>query len=79
MAGAPEKVTLVEMQRMVNAIKRNKYGAQKLTIDNITFDSHKEGRRYEHLKLCLNAGIIKDLVLQPKYKFFPHYKLLNGC
>ena len=65
----PEKVTLVELQKMIKAIKTNKYYAQKMVVDNITFASRKEARRYQHLKLCLSAGIIKDLVLQPKYSF----------
>lgn len=42
----------------------NKYGAQKIQIDGITFDSKHEGERYIQLKNLERAGIIKDLKLQ---------------
>lgn len=49
------------------ASPRNKYGAKKTTIDNIVFDSMKEARRYEQLKILQNAGKISELELQPSY------------
>ncbi len=54
---------------MLTGIKKNKYNAQKVTIDGITFDSRKEGQRYSHLKLLQAGGAIKNLELQPKYRF----------
>lgn len=48
--------------------KKSKYGNRKVTIDNIVFDSEKEGRRYQDLKLLLQAGEISDLRLQVKYE-----------
>lgn len=45
----------------------NKYNAIKTTIDNVTFDSKKEGARYIQLKLEQKNGDIKDLELQPRF------------
>lgn len=44
-----------------------KYKAKKVIVDGITFDSKKEARRYQELKLLERAGVIKDLVLQPSF------------
>lgn len=42
----------------------NKYRAKKTVVDGIVFDSDKEARRYQDLKLLVRAGTIKDLELQ---------------
>lgn len=47
----------------------NKYKAQKITIDGITFASKAEGMRYSVLKMHEKAGLIKNLNLQPKFKY----------
>lgn len=47
--------------------KNNKYNAKKTVIDNVTFASKKEAKRYEELKFLEKAGVISDLVLQPSY------------
>ena len=44
-----------------------KYRAIKTEVDGIMFDSKKEAKRYEYLKDRLDAGIIADLKLQPKF------------
>lgn len=44
--------------------RRHKYGAQKTVVDNITFDSKKEARRYSELVLLEKAGEIQQLHLQ---------------
>lgn len=49
------------------AVRRGKYNARKTTVDNIVFDSQKEARRYQELKLLERAGEIRNLVLQPSY------------
>ena len=49
----------------------NKYHARKITLDGITFDSHREARRYTELKLLERAGEISDLQLQVKYELIP--------
>ena len=48
-------------------MKRNKYGAIKTIVDDITFDSKKEARRYVQLKLLVKAGVVTKLELQPRY------------
>lgn len=46
---------------------RSKYGAVKVTIDGVTFDSKAEARRYAELKLMEKAGEIYGLELQPEF------------
>lgn len=46
---------------------RSKYRAIKTEVDGIMFDSKKEANRYVELKEKLDAGIIQDLKLQPKF------------
>lgn len=52
----------------------NKYGARKAVIDGITFDSQKEARRWQELKLMLRAGIISDLRRQVAFELIPAIK-----
>lgn len=52
-------------------VSRNKYGAVKITVDGIRFDSRKEARRYTELKLLLHAGQITDLRLQVRFELLP--------
>lgn len=47
---------------------RTKYRAQKTEVDGILFDSKKEAKRYEELKLMQERGEIRDLVLQPTFE-----------
>ena len=47
--------------------KRHKYGAVKVTVDSIKFDSKKEAKRYQELKMLERAGKIQDLELQPSF------------
>ena len=56
---------------------RNKYGNKKTVVDGITFDSRKEAKRYQELKLLEKAGEIKDLRRQVKYELIPSQKI-NG-
>lgn len=51
--------------------KRSKYGNKKVVIDNITFDSKKEGERYRQLKMLERAGKVSNLVLQPSFELVP--------
>jgi hypothetical protein len=50
---------------------RSKYGAKKVTVDGITFDSQKEYRRFRELVLLERAGRIQDLQRQVKYVLIP--------
>lgn len=52
-------------------MKRPKYKNRVVTIDGITFDSTKEGNRYQELKLLERAGKITCLQLQVKYMLIP--------
>lgn len=48
-------------------MKRNghKYNAKRTVVDNITFASKAEAKRYGELKMLEKAGEIRGLVLQP--------------
>lgn len=46
---------------------RSKYGAVKTTVDGIVFDSAKEARRYQELRLRQKAGDVRRLRCQPRY------------
>lgn len=50
--------------------KRHKFGAVATTVDGIRFASKREAARYGELKLLQGAGVIRGLVLQPKYDIY---------
>lgn len=50
---------------------RSKYGSRKQTVSGIIFDSRKEARRFQELRLLELAGEISDLRLQVKYVLIP--------
>lgn len=50
---------------------RNKYHARKVTVDNWTFDSHKEANRYTELKLLERTGKISELNMQVPFELVP--------
>ena len=56
----------------------NKFNAQKVTIDGLTFDSKKEALRYQELKLLQRAGAITDLQRQVKFEVVPKCPKLDG-
>ena len=45
----------------------NKYGAKKVTIDGITFDSISEGRYYNHLLDLMHDGVVESFEMQKPY------------
>lgn len=47
--------------------RMNKYHARKTVLDNVTFDSAREARRYQELCLLERAGAIHNLELQPRF------------
>lgn len=49
----------------------SKYGARKVMLDGILFDSRKEARRYRELKLLERAGQISNLELQKVFELIP--------
>lgn len=46
----------------------SKYKNKKTKIDGIVFDSIKEAKRYQELKVLEKNGVISNLELQPAYK-----------
>jgi|TARA_R100001460_G_scaffold102440_1_gene147041 hypothetical protein len=48
--------------------RKNKYGAQKTTVDGITFDSKWESQRWGELRAMERGGYVKDLERQVKYE-----------
>ena len=57
-----------------NKTKTNKYSNKKVEIDGITFDSKKEAKRYQELKLLEQAGEITNLQLQKEYLLIPEQR-----
>ncbi|WP_426345188.1 DUF1064 domain-containing protein [Alcaligenes sp. HNGD-HTN06] len=57
---------------------KRKYGNRKVVIDGITFDSEREGTRYQKLKLLERAGQITDLELQPRFVLIPKQRRSDG-
>ena len=49
----------------------NKYGNRKVEADGFVFDSVKEKRRYDELKLAEAAGAIGDLQRQVRFELIP--------
>lgn len=60
----------------------NKYNNKKVMLDGYKFDSKKEARRYQELKLLQVAGKIRDLELQPVFLlqegFIKHLKRIRA-
>lgn len=54
---------------------KRKYHNRKTVVEGITFDSKKEASRYIELKQAVKQGIIKDLVLQPRFELQESFKL----
>lgn len=48
-------------------MRKAKYRNKPKVLNGIKFDSQKEARRYQELKLLERAGKIKDLEVQPKF------------
>lgn len=51
--------------------KRNKYHNKKVMVDDESFDSKKEYRRWVELKILEDAGVIRNLQRQVKYVLIP--------
>ena len=48
-------------------VKAHKYNAVRTVVDNITFASKAEAKRYGELKMLEKAGEIRGLELQPRF------------
>lgn len=53
---------------------RNKFNARKTVVDGITFDSAREARRYQELKLMERAGEIIGLRRQVRFELIPSFE-----
>lgn len=56
-----------------SAPNRTKYGNKRTEVDGIVFDSRKEADYYRHLKELEKAGIVENIVLQPRYELIPAF------
>lgn len=52
----------------------NKYSNKKVILDDIKFDSKREGNRYMELKMLEKSGLIKELELQKEFELQPSFK-----
>jgi hypothetical protein len=57
----------------------NKYNAKKTYVDGIAFDSKKEAKRYQELKLLERGGVISDLDCQVKFELIPKQEGERPC
>lgn len=53
----------------------SKYNSRKTIVDGITFDSRKEAKRYEELKIMEQEGLIKGLQLQVPFELVPSFTI----
>ena len=65
----------IKKGRTVRKVYYSKYGAKKVQVDGITFDSKKEASRYQVLKLMEQAGAIQNLELQKRFELIPSFKV----
>jgi hypothetical protein len=56
-----EKITAADLAALQAKPKKQKYGAQRVVVDGISFDSKREARRWGELKLLERAGEIREL------------------
>lgn len=57
----------------------NKYNNRKTYVDGIAFDSRKEAKRYQELKLLERGGVISDLDYQVKFELIPKQEGERPC
>lgn len=56
----------------------SKYKNKRVEIDGHVFPSRKEAYHYRKLKLLMEAGIVKDIILQPPFELQPKFKTPQG-
>jgi hypothetical protein len=59
-----------------NRGKRSKYGAEKVELEGMKFDSRKEAKRYTDLRLMEKAGDIANLKRQVPYELVVAFTLI---
>jgi hypothetical protein len=58
----------IEEFKKLKVKKKNKYGNKKVVIDDIPFDSTKEGAYYEKLKLAKKSGELINFYMQVPFR-----------
>lgn len=58
------------------AKSKNKFGAKKIEIDGVKFDSKREARRWQALRLELRGGAISNLERQVSYSIEVNGRLI---
>ena len=59
--------------------KPSKYKNRKYEVDGLVFDSKKEARRYEELRLLEKSGVISDLQTQVRFMLIPSQHIDGKC
>ena len=62
------------MSVLKNSYRKNKYNAVKVVIDGTKYDSRKEARRGEELKMLEKAGCISSLRFQVRFVLQESFK-----
>ena len=75
-------IDLSDDPRFNQKSKKSKYGAKKVTVDGITFDSQKEANRWVELCWLQKAKVITELDRQVRFELIPaqydkHGKILE--
>lgn len=70
--------SLEQLVREISGKPKNKFGAVKKVVDDVKFDSTREAKRYEELKLLVRAGKIKSLRVQVSYPLVKSVKYKNA-
>ena len=71
-------MTPAEYKALLKKQTRNKFGAKKITVGGITFDSKKEARRAETLAMQEQFGIIQGLEFQKSFELQEAYTNNKG-
>ena len=66
---------ILKQSNKTKTAKRNKFNAQKIELDGMTFDSKKELKRYIELKAMQQHGEIFELEHHTKFELAPKIKL----
>ena len=66
---------ILNQTKKSKSVKRNKFNAQKIEFDGMTFDSKKEHRRYIELKAMQQRGEIFGLEHHTKFELAPKTKI----
>jgi hypothetical protein len=72
-----QKKVLQEMNRM-QAERKRKFHNKPDSRGVLAFDSQKEARRFDELKILFDAGEISDLRLQPQFTLSEAYTTPDG-